>query len=179
MSDAHLAECQASGQVADLMTPKPITVHRETPIAEIVQIMTGRRIRHLPVVAEDDSLCGIISQRDLPKLHAGEAAGGASTEKTRDPSAASPSSACAQDIMSSTVDTVLPDCCTGEAARRMLKSKRSSLPVVDPDGRVIGIITEADFLRLAAREWPPCSCGSVVSTRVGSAPAHPAEDGGA
>ncbi len=163
MSNANLAECQATGQVEGLMTPKPITVHPGTPIGEISEIMTHRRIRHLPVVEEDESLCGIISQRDLLKFRRAQAGGEASEAKTAGPGEADWGDACARDLMSPTVDTVSPSCCGGEAARQMLKSKRSSLPVVDTDGRVIGILTEADFLRLAAREWPRCSCGGVVS----------------
>ncbi len=163
MSNANLAECQATVQVEDLMTPKPVTLHPGTPIGEISEIMAQRRIRHLPVVEEDESLCGIISQRDLLKFRGARAGGEASGAKTADPGEATWGDACARDLMSPTVDTVSPSCCGGEAARQMLKSKRSSLPVVDSDGRVIGILTEADFLRLAAREWPRCTCGGVVS----------------
>jgi CBS domain-containing protein len=44
----------------------------------------------------------------------------------------------------------------------MLRHKRSCLPVVDDRGELVGILTEADFLRLATREVPPCSCGGVT-----------------
>ena len=43
----------------------------------------------------------------------------------------------------------------------MLRFKRSSLPVVDDAGALVGIITEADFVRLAVRGKPPCTCGGV------------------
>ena len=36
-----------------------------------------------------------------------------------------------------------------------------TLTVVDDDGAVVGILTEADFLRLATREVPPCTCGGL------------------
>jgi hypothetical protein len=43
----------------------------------------------------------------------------------------------------------------------MLSSKHSCLPVVDDDGALIGVLTEAGFLRLATREVPPRPCGGV------------------
>jgi len=64
-------------------------------------------------------------------------------------------------LMHSEVDTVRPSCCAAEAARHMLRSKRSCLPVVDEAGVVVGILTEADYLRMATRDVPPCSCGGV------------------
>jgi len=41
----------------------------------------------------------------------------------------------------------------------MLSSKHSCLPVVDDDGALNGIVTEAGFLRLATRGVLPCTCG--------------------
>jgi CBS-domain-containing membrane protein len=59
------------------------------------------------------------------------------------------------------LDTVRPECCAAEAARHMLRSKRSCLPVVDASGVLVGILTEADYLRSATRDVPPCTCGGV------------------
>jgi CBS domain-containing protein len=53
----------------------------------------------------------------------------------------------AQDVMSSDVVTVTPDATVLHAARLMLQQKISGLPVVDPAGVLIGIVTEGDFLR--------------------------------
>lgn len=57
------------------------------------------------------------------------------------------------DLMTSDVITASPDTPIKAAARLMVRNKVSGLPVVDEDTRVVGIITEADFLRLeVARE---------------------------
>jgi CBS domain-containing protein len=64
-------------------------------------------------------------------------------------------------LMQESVDTVRPECCAAEAARHMLRNKRSCLPVVNDGGVLVGILTEADFLRLATRDVPPCTCGGV------------------
>jgi CBS domain-containing protein len=46
----------------------------------------------------------------------------------------------------------------------MLRTKRSCLPVVDEEGVLVGILTEADYLRLATRGAPPCTCGGVAAS---------------
>jgi CBS domain-containing protein len=65
------------------------------------------------------------------------------------------------ELMHESVDTVRPECCAAEAARYMLRSKHSCLPVVNDDGTLVGILTEADFLRVVTRDVPPCTCGGV------------------
>ena len=53
-------------QVADLMTENVITGHTDSPVEEIMGLMTEKRIRHLPVV-ELGCLVGIISIGDIVK----------------------------------------------------------------------------------------------------------------
>ena len=65
------------------------------------------------------------------------------------------------ELMHSSVVTVRPECCAAEAARHMLSSKHSFLPVVKDGGVLIEVLMEADFLRLATREVPPCTCGGL------------------
>lgn len=52
------------------------------------------------------------------------------------------------DLMTTGVSTVTPDTSLRDAAREMFRSQVSGLPVTDDDGLLVGIITEADFLRL-------------------------------
>lgn len=52
-----------------------------------------------------------------------------------------------EDLMTQPVKTVYPDCTLSEAAHLLVSSKISGLPVVDHDSKLVGIITEADFLR--------------------------------
>ena len=52
------------------------------------------------------------------------------------------------DLMTTQVFTVGPDTAIKEAAQLIFRHRVSGLPVVDDSGRVVGIITEADFLRL-------------------------------
>lgn len=153
MASDRLEPCQQADCVADLMTPKPITVAPEAPVHEAFELMQERRIRHVPVVDAAGALQGIVSQRDLlSHAHAGSHPG-------RD----AWGDATIADVMNEQVDTVTADCCAAETARHMLRTKRGSLPVVDERGVLVGIVTEADFVRLAVRGQPPCTCVGVKS----------------
>lgn len=63
---AHGDEELGRRRVADAMTAPAITVDPGTPVLTALALMTARRIRHLPVVA-DDRLAGIVSIGDLVK----------------------------------------------------------------------------------------------------------------
>ncbi len=76
------------------------------------------------------------------------------------------------DLMTTDVIRVSPDTRIKEAARLMFRHRVSGLPVVDADGRLSGIITEADFLRMevarneAAEPQPVETVGEVMSSGV-------------
>jgi CBS domain-containing membrane protein len=142
--------CRVAGEVADLMTPDPVTVQPTTPVGEVWKTMVERRFRHMLVSDDANRLLGLASQRDLvaEANSAGIQIGGKDDRPI-------------SELMHSSVVTVRPECCAAEAARYMLSSKRSCLPVVNDGGEVVGILTEADFLRLATREVPPCTCGGL------------------
>jgi CBS domain-containing protein len=53
----------------------------------------------------------------------------------------------AKDIMTLEVVSILPEASIGEALRLMLKHRISGLPVIDKEGKLLGIVTEGDFLR--------------------------------
>ena len=107
----------------------------------------------MPIADSEGVLVGIVSIRDLMvALHFLEATdAGQGVEPIAE-------------LMHPDVDTVRADCCAGEAARHMLRTKRSCLPVIEKDGKIIGILTEADFLRNFMRSSPPCSCGGLDGT---------------
>jgi CBS domain-containing protein len=54
----------AAARVADLMTTAVVTASADAELRSIMDTMTERRIRHLPIV-EDDKLCGMISIGDV------------------------------------------------------------------------------------------------------------------
>jgi CBS domain-containing membrane protein len=135
------------------MTPDPVTVHPTTPVGEVRNTMAERRFRHMLVSDEANRLLGLVSQRDL--LSAADSA---------DPRVDNDDDRPVSELMHSSVVTVRPECCAAEAARHMLSSKQSCLPVVNDGGALVGILTEGDFLRLATREVPPCTCGGLSAS---------------
>ena len=142
--------CREVGEVRELMTPRPVTVSPNAPVREVWRTMTERRFRHMPVADEGGHLVGIVTQRDL--LVAARASDERVVFDDDRP---------VSEVLHREVDTVRPECCAAEAARHMLRTKRSCLPVVDEEGAVVGILTEADYLRVATRDVPPCTCGGV------------------
>jgi len=142
--------CRAASEVADLMTPDPVTVRPTAPVGEVWRIMTERRFRHMLVSDETNGLLGLVSQRDI--LAAAHSA---------DLRVDSHDSRPIVELIRRSPVTVRPECCAAEAARYMLGSKHSCLPVIDDAGVLVGILTEGDFLRLATRGVPPCTCGGV------------------
>jgi len=58
----------------------------------------------------------------------------------------------ASDIMTATVETVAPDTEVPEIARRLLARNISAMPVVDDQGRVVGIVSEGDLMRRSENE---------------------------
>lgn len=55
-----------SQAVSAIMTPKPISCTRDDSVDDVMQMMTGRHFRHMPVI-ENDTLIGVISIGDVVK----------------------------------------------------------------------------------------------------------------
>jgi len=60
----------------------------------------------------------------------------------------------AGDLMSTGAATIGPDASLADAARLMTQHRISGLPVVEPDGKLVGIVTEHDFLRQTDGQRP-------------------------
>ncbi len=130
--------------VRDVMTRDVVTLYRNDKLAVADDVMRLGRIRHLPVLDETGRLAGIVSQRDL--FHNGliRALGhGARAQR------AALDSVPVADAMQPNVITTTPDTPLREAAETMLTRKIGCLVVLDR-GEIVGILTESDFVRLAA-----------------------------
>ncbi len=140
------SEGRALGQltVGDLMTRDVVTLaeHEDLDLAGI--IMRLGRIRHLPVVDAEGRLRGLVSHRDLlrAQIGAGDGPGAAQAQLAR---------VAVSEVMQRDVTSVPGDRPLDEAARLMIEHKYGCLPVVDADGRLVGIVTETDFVRLTMR----------------------------
>jgi CBS domain-containing protein len=133
--------------VADLMTTDLVTLNRNEVLSTADDVMRLGRIRHLPVVDDDGTLVGVVSQRDL--FHSGLLrALGYGTHAQQKALA----TLAVRDAMHDAVTTT-PSTSLRAAARTMAESKIGCLPVVD-DGKLVGIVTEGDFVRWAAGQKP-------------------------
>ena len=130
--------------VASWMTTEVHTLNRNDRLSVADDLLSMERIRHLPVLDEDGSLAGIVSQRDLFRGSLARALGYGETaqQKLLD-------MLVVKEVMTIQVETVAPDAPLAEAAARMVKKGIGSLVVVDGD-HIVGILTEGDFVRRAA-----------------------------
>ena len=133
-------------KVRDVMTADPTTLKRNDRLTLADDIMRLGRIRHLPVVDDDSQkLVGIVSQRDLFRDALAQALGYGRHAQQKILSTLS-----VKEVMASDVVTTSPDTSLVEAARLLIERKIGCLPVVE-NGRLVGILTEGDFVALIAR----------------------------
>jgi CBS domain-containing protein len=115
-------------KVANLMSKELLVARQTDSVAHAARVMAEAEIRHLPVVDQAGNLVGLVSQRDLL----------ASTDRHGR----------VRDLMSRDLLTVAPETAAYEAALLLWTHKIGCLPVTDVTGQLVGILTEADFVRL-------------------------------
>ncbi len=134
-------------KVRDVMTADPTTLKRNDKLTLADDIMRLGRVRHLPVVDDDgETLVGIVTQRDLFRDALAQALGYGkhAQRKILDTLAV-------KDVMATDVVTTGPETSLIAAAGILTERKIGCLPVVE-NGRLVGILTEGDFVALVARK---------------------------
>lgn len=130
-------------RVRDLMSAEVATVLRNDQLLIADDLMRLGRIRHTPVLDESTgAVVGVLSQRDLFRgaLARSLGYGEHAQQKVL-------GMLLVKDVMTNDPVTVGPDAPLEQAARLMLERKIGCLPVVE-DGKLVGILTESDFVRL-------------------------------
>ncbi len=117
----------------DIMVTELVTVDPDTSIAEAAKLMWDKRIGSVLVVDEDGRLRGIVTERDI--VFACGEAWNAKEHRV-------------YEIMSENPITVKPDDDILTVIRRMREANVRHLPVIDEDGRPVGIISYRDVLDL-------------------------------
>jgi CBS domain-containing protein len=133
-------------RVKDVMTAEVKTLQRNEELSVADELMRMARIRHLPVLDDDGEVVGILSQRDLFRGALARALGYGERAQER-----MLGMLVVKEVMTNNPVTIAPDASVGDAAREMLERKIGCLPVVE-SGRLVGILTESDLVRLAAQQ---------------------------
>jgi CBS domain-containing protein len=144
--------------VRDIMDASPATVTRDTPVEELVAVLRERSIPGIPVVDGAGRCVGMVTEADLVlpddqgDLHLPHYINlfggtvfleslGRYEQRLRKAFAST-----AEDMMTRNPDTVGPDADAKDAARLIHDTGHNRLPVVDDDGRLVGVVTRLDVL---------------------------------
>ena len=139
--------------VADVMTYGAVSATADTPYRDLVDLEM-RSVNAVPIVDSFERVIGVVSASDL--LHKIEFAGGAdpprifeSRQHRRDRRRAGGS--VAEELMSSPAVTVSKGTSVADAARLMEETGVRRLPVIDDLGRLTGMVTNRDLLKVFLR----------------------------
>ena len=131
--------------VRDLMSSEVVTLGRNDMLVAAEDLMSLGRIRHLPVLDEEGGLVGIVSQRDLFHSSLLKALGFGLHAQQHALATLAVKEAMHTQVMTTTPETPIVD-----AARLMLEHKIGCLVVIEGQ-KVVGILAESDFVKLAIR----------------------------
>jgi acetoin utilization protein AcuB/CBS domain-containing protein len=125
------------------MSSPAILVSRSAPIGEALRLIREHNVRRLPVIAEDERICGIITYGDIR---------GTQVLRALDLGVKDLADALERitvdEVMTTAPITISPTTALRDAGRLMVENKVSGLPVLDDMGNVIGIITESDVFEV-------------------------------
>ena len=149
------------------MTRNVITIHPGADLLEARAKMRENHIRHLPVVKEDNTLIGIITDRDvrsaLPSVF--------STDQDYAKECERIYKLKVEDVMTKNPVTISPMNTLEDAILMMHKMRLGAFPVVDQQGKVKGIISTRDliraFINVLGIEQPGTLLCLVVEDKVG------------
>jgi len=141
-------------KVEDVMTSEVVCARPSTPYKELVRLLTGRNVSAVPVVDEEQHVLGVVSEADLI-LKQGQPVDAVQrsllASKRRRADRLKARGGTAAELMTWPVITVGPQADVAEAARLLRKHRIKRLPVTDPAGRLIGIVSQSDVLKVFLR----------------------------
>lgn len=140
-------------KVEDVMSREVVTAAPETPFKELTGLLSKYGISGIPIVDKDGTLVGIVTEADLLR-----------SEEEREPKRRRfldwfvdrqwlaeadrmTADLRARDVMTDEVVTVEPETPVRDAVVRLLRAGVKRLPVVDAEGRVVGIVSRKDLLQ--------------------------------
>ena len=121
-------------KISDLMSPDPYAIETDKPVAHAARMMKDEDVGLAPIV-EGDRLVGTLTDRDIVMRVVAEG---------RDPQ-----SVAVREVASTRLVTIDPQQDLDEALQLMASNKVRRLPVVEQDGRLVGVVAQADIAREA------------------------------
>ena len=136
----------------EVMQREVVSVHPDTPIATVVEMLITRGVKAVPVVDSNSWVVGMITGGDL--LERAGLSLRLSLQQHVDPrivrdeiAALTAGGKVAADVMTADVTTIDEQTPLREATRLMTQQRIKRLPVIDRHGRLCGILSRADVLR--------------------------------
>lgn len=135
--------------VREIMTSSPVTAQRETPVREALGLLRDHHITALPVVSSAGRLCGVVAEIDLirnrvlpdPRAHLRPA-----------PPVTDQPPAYVENVMSPVAVAVRDTAEVSVAVDIMAERGLKSLPVLDADDLLVGVISRSDVAGALARD---------------------------
>ena len=118
--------------IRDVMTSNPRTLAADRPVADAAKLMRDEDVGLVPVV-EGDRLVGTLTDRDIAIRVVADG---------RDPESTS-----VREVASTDLVTIDPEQDLDEALRLMAQHQVRRIPVVEEDGRLVGVVAQADVAR--------------------------------
>ena len=138
----------------DVMTVEVVTVDEHAAFKEVATLLTERRVSALPVLDGEGRVVGVVSEADLllkEEFPEGPPGGRLLQGRRRRETRAKAAGGTAAELMTSPAVTIGPDTSVAEAARLLHRHQIKRLPVVDPAGPLLGIVSRADLLKVFLR----------------------------
>ncbi len=149
--------------VTGFMTPNPLTISPETLVPEARKILKERHFRHLPVTDPEGHLLGIVTDRDIRSAYPSSILTGEERRKIL------------EKVENSSVDTVMStklsslniNSTIDDALILLERQNVGALPVLDDEGKVVGIFSIRDLMRAYGELFGLYEKGSaLVSVRA-------------
>lgn len=139
--------------VSDVMTTDVVTVSPDTSFKRIAELVTEHKIRAVPVVDEEGHVVGLVSETDLMRKEEYRAEPRPSWVRRlwHRSHVAKAGGRTAAELMTSPAVSTRPEALVVAAARTMASHQLTRLIVVDSDGRLAGIVSRGDLLRVFLR----------------------------
>ena len=144
-------------RVRDVMTQEVVTVNEHASFKDVAMLIAERRVSAVPVLDQEGRVLGIVSEADLvlkEEYPEGPPERRLFQGRRRRIAQAKAAGYTAAELMTAPAVTIGPDASVAEAARLLHRHGIKRLPVVDPAGPLLGIVSRADLLKVFLRSDP-------------------------